>query len=326
MHFSFTHRICAFMLAASLCAGYAQADEYPRQPIRMVVPFAAGGPTDTVARSLSEAMHAALGQIIVVENKGGAGGMIGTNQVAAAKPNGYEILLMNVGFTTAPSLYKKTGYDPEESFEPIGLVVSVPMTIIGRSDLPVNDVGELIDYVKTHEDAMTIAHAGNGSAAHLCSIMFTQAIGVDLLTIPYKGTAPAINDLLGKQVDLLCDQTTNTTQHINTGIVKAYAMTSKQRIPTLPDLPTMQESGYSDFDVGIWHGLWAPKGTPEPALKKLRTALQAALASPRFRQRMAALGATVLAAEATPEALAQKVHQQTAQWTGLFKKVGIEPQ
>ncbi|WP_353154078.1 tripartite tricarboxylate transporter substrate binding protein BugD [Pollutimonas bauzanensis] len=316
----------ALFLSTLFAAGAAQAADYPDHAINMVVPFSAGGPTDNVARSLAEAMRPTLGQTVVVENKGGAGGTIGTSQVARAKPDGYNILLMHIGFSTAPSLYKNPGYDPKTSFEPIGLVVDVPMTIIARADFPANNIKELVEYLKANKDKVSLANAGIGAASHLCGTMFTQAIGVDLLTIPYKGTAPAMNDLLGKQVDILCDQTTNTTQQIKAGSVKAYAVTSKQRVPTLPDLPTMQESGFKDFEVGIWHGMWAPAGTPKPVMDKLVASLQAGLAAPDFQKRMADLGATVLTDEANPAALAKKVDQQVPQWAELFKKAGVAAQ
>ncbi|MFW7340225.1 tripartite tricarboxylate transporter substrate binding protein BugD [Pollutimonas sp. H1-120] len=316
----------ALFLSTLLSAGAAQAADYPDHTINMVVPFSAGGPTDNVARSLAEAMRPTLGQTVVVENKAGAGGTIGTSQVARAKPDGYNFLLMHIGFSTAPSLYKDPGYNPNTSFQPIGLVVDVPMTIIARADFPPNNIKELVEYLKANKDKVSLANAGIGAASHLCGTMFTNAIGVDLLTIPYKGTGPAMNDLLGKQVDVMCDQTTNTTQHIKAGTVKAYAVTSKQRVPTLPDLPTMQESGFKDFEVGIWHGMWVPKGTPKPVVDKLVSALQAGLANPDFQKRMAGLGATVLTAEANPESLTKKVDQQVPQWAALFKKAGLQPQ
>ncbi|RTZ42318.1 tripartite tricarboxylate transporter substrate binding protein BugD [Candidimonas sp. SYP-B2681] len=325
MHHSLKHSP-ALVLGALLLVGAAQAAEYPTHPINMVVPFSAGGPTDNVARSLAEAMRPTLGQPVIVENKGGAGGTIGTTQVARAKPDGYSLLLMHIGFSTAPSLYKNPGYDPKTSFQPIGLVVDVPMTIIARSDFPANNIKELVEYIKKNKEKVSLANAGIGAASQLCGTMFTQAIGADLLTIPYKGTAPAMNDLLGKQVDILCDQTTNTTQHIKAGTVKAYAVTSKERVSTLPDLPTMQESGFKDFEVGIWHGMWVPAGTPKPVTDKLVTALQTGLANPDFQKRMAGLGATVLTSEANPDALAKKVAQQVPQWEDMFKKAGLQPQ
>ncbi len=314
------------LTAALASLGAAHAADYPDHSINMVVPFAAGGPTDNVARALGEAMRPVLGQPIVIENKGGAGGSIGTAQVARAKPDGYNILLMHIGFSTAPSLYKKPGYDAIDGMAPIGLVVDVPMTIIAREDFPPNTIQELVQYLKDNHDKVSLANAGIGAASHLCGTMLTEALGVDLLTVPYKGTAPAIADLMGKQVDIMCDQTTNTTQQIQSGKVKVYAVTSKQRVPTLPNVPTMQESGFKDFEVGIWHGMWAPKGTPQPVVDTLVKALQAGLADADFKKRMATLGATVLEQDANPAALQAKVEQQVPQWSALFKKVGVEPQ
>lgn len=314
----------ALILGTALLGGTAAA-QYPERAVSMVVPFSAGGPTDTVARSLAEAMRPTLGETVLVENKGGAGGTIGVSHVARSKPDGHTILLMHIGFSTAQSLYKNPGYS-SESFEPIGLVLDVPMTIIARSDFPADSIQELVEYVKANPDKVSLANAGIGAASHLCGTMFSRAIGVDLLTIPYKGTAPAINDLLGKQVDILCDQTTNTSTHIKAGTVKAYAVTSKERVPTLPDLPTMQESGYDGFEIGIWHGIWAPKGTPQPALDKLQEALKAGLEDKAFQERMAGLGANLLPDRANPQALAAHVDQQVPQWAELFKQAGVEPQ
>ncbi len=324
MKFTALKLTSALALGAALIAGPAAA-QYPERAVNMVVPFSAGGPTDTVARSLAEAMRPTLGETVVVENKGGAGGTIGVSHVARSKPDGHTILLMHIGFSTAQSLYKDPGYK-SESFEPIGLVLDVPMTIIARSDFPANNITELVEYVKANKDKVSLANAGIGAASHLCGTMFMNALGIDLLTIPYKGTGPAMNDLLGKQVDIMCDQTTNTTQHIKAGTVKAFAVTSKDRVPTLPDLPTMQESGFDGFEVGIWHGLWAPKGTPQPALDKLQAALQAGLKDKAFQDRMAGLGANLLPDRANPEALAAHVNQQVPQWAELFKKAGVEPQ
>lgn len=323
--FKFRPLATLLAVAALIGSGQAMAD-YPDRPINMVVPFAAGGPTDNVARSLAEAMRASLGETIVVENKSGAGGTLGTSQVARAKPDGYSVLLMHVGFSTAPSLYKNPGYNALDSFEPIGLVVDVPMTIIAREDFPPNNMKELAEYIKKNNEKVSLANAGVGAASHLCSTMLMDAFGVQLLTIPYKGTAPAMNDLLGKQVDMLCDQTTNTTQQIEAKKVKAYAVTSLKRVPTLPDLPTMDESGYKGFEVGIWHGMWVPKGTPKPVVDKLVKSLQTGLADAKFKERMRVLGATVLEKEATPDALTARVKQQVPQWAELFKKAGLEPQ
>lgn len=320
-------RTLTALLAASalFAAGAAQA-EYPERPVTMIVPFAAGGPTDNVARSLAEAMRPTLGQSVVVENKTGAGGTIGTSTVGRAEPDGYTVLLMHLGYSTAPSLYKNPGYDPDKTFAPIGLVVDVPMTIIAREDFPPNNINELVEYIKANKDKISLANAGIGAASHLCGTMLVDALGVDLLTIPYKGTAPAMNDLLGKQVDLLCDQTTNTSQYIAANKVKAYAVTSLKRVPTLPNLPTMDESGFKGFEVGIWHGMWVPKNTPQPVVDKLVKSLQAGMADPKFKERMAGLGAEVLNDQANPQALDAKVKQQVPQWAELFKKAKIEAQ
>ncbi|OZI26661.1 ABC transporter substrate-binding protein [Bordetella genomosp. 9] len=321
-----SRRLAAVLTAVTLSAAGAAHAEYPDHVINMVVPFAAGGPTDNVARSLAEAMRPSLGQSVIVENKGGAGGTIGTTFAARAPADGYTVLLMHVGFSTAPSLYKDPGYDPYKSFEPIGLVVDVPMTILARDNFPPNNIKELAEYVKKNSDKITLANAGIGAASHLCSTMLNEAFGVQLLTVPYKGTAPAMNDLLGKQVDMLCDQTTNTTQQINAKKVKAYAVTSLKRVATLPDLPTMDESGYKGFEVGIWHGMWVAKGTPKPVVDKLVRALQAGVKDPKFQERMQTLGATVLVDDANPQALDAKVKQQVPQWAELFKKAKVEKQ
>ncbi|TEA71934.1 tripartite tricarboxylate transporter substrate-binding protein [Allopusillimonas ginsengisoli] len=315
-----------FSTSLFLFAPFAQSADYPERPITMIVPFSAGGPSDNAARSLAEALRQNMSQTILVENRGGAGGTIGISYAANAAPDGYTILQMHAGFTTAPSLYKKPGYDAKNSFDPIGLVLDVPMTLIARSDFPANNIQELVDYVKAHPDDVTIGNAGIGSAAHLCGIMLSRAIGVDILNIPYKGTGPAMNDLLGKQIDLMCDQTTNTTQHILAHTVKAYAVTSPQRMPALPELPTMTEAGFKDFEVGIWVGLWAPKGTPAPILDKLVASLQAATVDTAFTERMKSMGATVLVDDANPEALSAKVDQELVKWAELFRKAGVEPQ
>ncbi len=312
-------------LAGFASLAHAADAAYPTRAVNMVVPFAAGGPTDSVARALAEAMRAELGQTVIVENKGGAGGTIGVGQVARAAPDGYTMLLMHIGFSTAPSLYKNPGYKVDD-FQPVGMVVDVPMTIIARSDFPPNTLAEYVDYLKKNPDKVSLANAGVGAASHLCGTMLMDVLDVDLLTVPYGGTAPAIKDLVGKQVDTLCDQTTNTIPQITGGTVKAYAVTSKQRVPGLPDLPTMDESGYKDFEVGIWHGLWLPKDTPQPIVDKVHKALTTALASERFQSRMRDLGATVMTADANPEALKKRVDDQVPQWAELFKKAGVEPQ
>jgi tripartite-type tricarboxylate transporter receptor subunit TctC len=309
--------------AAALAPGLAMAQNYPSKPVTMIVPFAAGGPTDVVARSLAESMRKTLGQTIVVENVAGAGGTIGTARVAKAQNDGYTLLLMHIGFSTAPALYRKLSYDAANDFAPVGLTVDVPMTMIARDNFPANNFAEFLAYVKANSAKLSMANAGIGSASHLCGLIFTSTIGTEVQTIPYKGTAPAMNDILGKQVDFMCDQTTNTTGQIKANKVKAYAVTSKARVPSLADLPTMDESGLKGFEVGIWHGLWAPKGTPQPVVDKVQAALKAGLADPAFKNRMTELGAIVLADQASPAALDKHVKSETAKWGAIIKKAGV---
>ena len=311
------------LATAMLAALPAAAQSYPTHPVTMIVPFAAGGPTDVVARSLAEAMRKSLGQTIIVENVGGAGGTIGTARVAKSKNDGYTLLLMHVGFSTAPALYRKLSYDAAKDFQPIGLTVDVPMTMIARENFPANNFGEFLSYVKTNSTSLSLANAGIGSASHLCGLMFTSAIGKDIQAVPYKGTAPAMNDLLGKQIDFMCDQTTNTTSQINSNKVKAYAVTSRTRVPSLPAIPTMDEAGLKGFEVGIWHGLWAPAGTPKEVVAKIQGALKDGLADASFKNRMTALGAIVLADQATPESLDRHVKAETQKWGEIIRKAGV---
>jgi putative tricarboxylic transport membrane protein len=277
------------LLASVLLAGstaLAQAD-YPERPITMIVPFAAGGPTDTVGRLVAEAMTQALAQQVIVENVGGAGGTLGAARVAKADPNGYTILMYHIGQATSGSLYRKLPYDPATAFESIGRVTDVPMTVIARSDLPPNNAQELIAYLREQKDQVTLANAGPGSSSHLCGMLLQSAVGVQFTTVPYKGTAPAMTDMLGGQVDVMCDQTTNTTGQIKAGKVKAYAVTTGDRVEALPDPPTLDEAGLSGCEMSVWHGLWAPKGTPPEVIEELRAALDTALKDPKVIERFA---------------------------------------
>lgn len=316
----------ALSVAGTFVAPLA-AQAYPTKPITVVVPFSAGGPTDTVARQLVEAMRPHLGQNIIVENVGGAGGTVGTARVARADPDGYTVLLMHIGFSTAPSLYNNPGFQYDQDFEPIGMIVDVPMTMVARSDFAPSDFPAFLEHVKANANTLTMANAGIGSASHLCGLMFMSATGLDITTIPYRGTGPAITDLIGRQVDLMCDQTTNTSSHIRAGSIKAYAVTSSERVATLPDLPTMAESGIDGFQVGIWHGFWAPKGTPAPVIEALNKALQAGVQDPNFVNRMNELGAQVVSLDrVTPEALRSHVNEQVAKWGQVIQAAGIQKQ
>lgn len=302
----------------------ASAQNYPNKPITMVVPFAAGGPTDTVARLVAQSMGNSLKQTIIVENVGGAGGTIGAARVAKSPNDGYTLFLHHIGMSTAPSLYRKLSYNAVDDFEPIGLITDVPMTFIARANFPAKDFKELLSYVKSHKANVTYANAGVGSASHLCGMLFMTAIDTELTTVPYKGTGPAMNDILGGQVDFMCDQTTNTTSQIKSGKVKAYAVTTKTRVPSLPNLPTMNEAGLPGFEVAVWHGLYAPKGTPKPVIDALSTALKAALKDPSVIQRFADLGTEPVAADkATPEALRAHLKAEIAKWAPIIKKAGV---
>jgi tripartite-type tricarboxylate transporter receptor subunit TctC len=314
--------VAAALLAAGASSASAQA--FPTKPVSLVVPFTAGGPTDTVGRSLAQGMSKALGQPVVVENTAGAGGTIASTRVKNASPDGYTILIHHIGMSTAPALYRKLAYNPLTDFEMVGMVVDTPMTLIARSDFPAKDLPEFVAYVKANKAKLNLANAGIGSASHLCGLLFQSTIQTDVTTVPFKGTADALNAILAKQVDFLCDQTTNTTQHINAGTVKPYGVTSLTRVPTLPNLKTLDESGLKGFQVGVWHGVYAPKGTPKPVVDKLAAALQSTLTDADFKKRMADLGATVYTKEqATPAALAAHLKAEIDRWGPVIKAAGV---
>jgi tripartite-type tricarboxylate transporter receptor subunit TctC len=307
-----------------LVTGSVGAQQYPTKVITMVVPFAAGGPTDTVARLIGAPMSKSLGQQVIVENVGGAGGTIAAGRVASASPDGYTILIHHIGMSTAPALYRKLRYKPTEDFAPIGLINEVPMTIVARSNFPANNLKEVIDYVKKNKDKVTYANAGLGAASHLCGMLFMTAIQTDLTTVPYKGTAPAMNDLLGGQVDFMCDQTTNTTSQIKAKKIKVYAVTTKERVASLKEVPTAQEAGLPNFEVSVWHALYAPKGTPKPVVDRLTQALQVALKDKNVIDRFGDLGTSPIEQKrATPEALAAHLKAELDKWGPIIKKAGV---
>ena len=310
--------------AAVTFASYAVAQDYPTQPITIVVPFSAGGPTDTVTRLIAEPMGKELGQNIVIQNVTGAGGTVAAGQVAKAQPDGYTVLMHHIGMSTAPTLYSSLPFDPLKDFATVGLVTEVPMTIIARKDFPANTLQEMVEYLKANADKVTLANAGVGAASQLCGMLFTKQIGVELTTVPYQGTGPALTDLIGGQVDIMCDQTTNTTGQILGGEVKAYAVTAEQRLSNLPDVPTTAEAGLGDFQLRIWHGLYVPAGTDEAIVKKLTAALQVALKDQNVIDRFAALGTTPVAQErATPEALTETLSSQIELWGPIIKEAGV---
>lgn len=309
--------------AVSLLATSALAQTYPERTITMVVPFSAGGPTDTVTRLVAEAMSKDLGQQIVVENVGGAGGTLGAGRVASADPDGYTLLLHHIGMATSATLYRKLAYDTLNAYEYVGLVTEVPMTVVGRKDFEPTDLKGFVDYMKANKDTVTVANAGIGAASHLCGMMLMSALQTQFTTVPYKGTGPAMTDLLGGQVDVLCDQTTNTTKQIQGGTIKAYAVTSPARLDILPDVPTAEEGGLAGLQVGIWHGVYAPKGTPAEVIERLSKSLQGALKDPNVIARFAELGTSPSSeAEATPAALKEKLESEIARWKPVIEAAG----
>jgi len=313
--------VAAATLVVPLTAAQAQ---FPTKPITMMVPYAAGGPTDTVARVTAQAMGKPLGQTVIVENRPSNGGILAPEVVKNAKPDGYTILIHHIGMATIPALYRQLRFNPLTDFDYIGLINDVPMTIIARPNFPAKDFKEFLAYIKANKAKVTYANAGIGAASHLCGMLFMSAIGTDLLTVPYKGTAPAMNDLLGGTVDFMCDQTTNTTAQIKGGKVKVYGVTSLKRVASLADVPTLDEQGLKGFEVGIWHGLYAPKGTPKEAIDKLSAALQVAVKDPEVNKRFADLGATAYPPDkATPAALASHIKSEIDKWGPIIKKAGV---
>ena len=309
---------------ALLVPSSAFAQQYPTKVITMIIPFSAGGPTDTVGRLTARAMGESLKSQIIIENVGGAGGTIAAARVARSAPDGYTIFLHHIGQSTAPSLYRKLTYDVFHDFEPIGLVTDGPMTLVAKKDFPAKNLKELVAYVKANKDKVTYANAGVGAASHLCGMLFMSAIQTDLTTIPYKGTGPAMNDLLGGQVDFMCDQTSNTTSQIKGGRIKVYGVTTRTRVPSLPDVPTMTEAGLPNFEISVWHALYAPKGTPKPIIDRLVKALQEALKDATVKQRFAELGVEPVSEKrATPEALRAHLKAEVEKWAPIIKKAGI---
>jgi tripartite-type tricarboxylate transporter receptor subunit TctC len=309
------------------CTVSALAQDYPNRPVTMVVPFAAAGPGDIIARLVAEAMRRSLGQEVIVVNVGGAGGTIGTARVAQAKPDGYTILLGHVGQATSVSLYKSLTYDPIEGFETIGLITDVPMTIVGKPDLAPKDLKSLVAYIRENPDRINYAHSGLGSVAHLCGLMFMSATGTKMAFIPYKGGGEVTKDLLAGRIDVYCEPATGTTANIQAGKIKPYAVTTKRRVATLPDVPTTTEAGFPEIGITTWYGLYAPKGTPAAAIDKLATALQAALKDSNVVTRFAQLSMEpVPQDQATPAALDAKLRSEVKYWSALLKEAGVQPE
>jgi tripartite-type tricarboxylate transporter receptor subunit TctC len=298
------------------------ADPYPSRPIAIIVPYAAGGPTDRVARDLGETMRKHLGNVsIVVENAVGAGSSIGTNKVAKAAPDGYTILLNHISMATMPNLLRNMPFKIESDFEYLGMINEVPMTLIGRPTMPAKNYKELAGWLNQNKGKINLGHAGVGSASHLCGLLFQSAVAIDMTSVPYKGTAPAMTDLMGGQIDLMCDQTTNTTTMIEAKKVIPYGVTTPKRLttPALKDLPTLEESGLKNFEVSIWHGLYAPKGTPADVVAKLNGALKVSLKDPEFMKKQEALGAVIITDKRVEPAEHKKfVMSEIAKWSPII--------
>lgn len=320
-------RTWGLALASVLLAGAGTARaEFPEKPVTIIVPFAAGGPSDKIGRDLAEAMRKRLNQPVIVENVGGAGGTLGAAKVATAAPDGYTLLVHHLGFATAPTLYRKLPYKGIDDFAYLGLINEAPSTLIGRTQLKANNLDELRKWIAADPTKVNLAHAGVGSASHLCGLMLQNALKAQMTTVPYKGTGPAMTDLMGGQVDLMCEQATNAVPQIESGKVKAFAVTSKERmkLPALAALPTLSEAGLPDASVTVWHGLYAPRNTPAPVLTKLSEALRAALKDPELIKRQEALGISVVSdARVEPAAHRKFVEGEVARWAKVIQAAGV---
>ena len=318
------YRILCLLWVGWALVGHAAAQDFPSRPVMFTVPFAAGGPADVIARILANGMSKVLNQQFVVENTVGAGGTIGTAKVASSPSDGYSLLLMHISHAANVAFYPNLRYDPVKDFEPIGLVAESPMAIVARKDFPASNFKEFITYLSANNDKMTYGFAGIGSASHLCSLLFFHAINTTVNGAPYKGTAPALNDLLGGHLDFMCDQTINVLQPAKSGLVKAFAATTPQRLKVAPDLPTIAESGLPDFQMVVWYAMYAPKGTPKPVIDKLSAALRKALQDPEVQERLAQSGAeTVPPERARPDVLRDHLKVEIERWVPIIRKAGV---
>lgn len=320
LHKALTIVILSILGVAPICF----AQDYPSRPITMVMPYPAGGPGDTITRLFATVMQKTLGQQIVVDNPSGAGGSIGTAKVARAAPDGYTLLMTHISHATNILMIKNLAFHPVDDFAPIGLATVGPMVVTARKDFPAEGAKNFVEYIKANSNKITMGHAGIGSASHLCGLMFNEALGVKLDLIPYKGAAPAINDLMGGQIDIMCDQTTSTIPAIESGRIKAYAVAGTQRLASLPQLPALSEVGVQNFDISIWFGLYAPKGTPQPIIDKLVDSLQRAVQDPEVKARLASIGTEPVAKElARPDQLQKHLKNEISTLGPLLTKAGV---
>jgi tripartite-type tricarboxylate transporter receptor subunit TctC len=319
----FNRALCALAGLLAAAGAMAQAANWPTRAVTLVVPFAAGGPTDVVARTLGASIQKTLGQTVVIENKLGAGGTIAASYVARAQPDGYTFFIHHNGMATAPALYRKLSFNPLTDFEYVSQAVEVPMTLLARKDFPANNFQELSAYLKANQSRINLANAGLGAVSQLCGMLFERALGAKFTAVPFQGTAPAMHALLGGQVDILCDQTTQTIPQIQGGTVKFYGVTTKQRIKALPNAPTLDEQGLKGFEVVVWHGIYAPKGTPRPIIDKMNQAIRIALKDPVVVQRMTDLGAEIVSDDKlTPEALQAWLKSEIDRWGPIIRAAG----
>ena len=311
------------------CTGFviatsAAAQDFPSKNVTLMMPYAAGGPGDTLTRIIGQGMGKVLSRQFLVENTAGAGGTLGTAKVAASAPDGYSLLVMHFGHAANTALYRNLRYDAVRDFEPIGMIAESPMAFVAKKDFPPANFKDLVAYVTTNRDKVIHGHAGVGSASHLCGLLLLSSIDATVTVVPYKGTGPALNDLIGGQFDFMCDQTLNVLQPVRGGLIKAYAATTKKRLAVLPELPTAAESGLPGFEITVWFGMWAPKGTPKPVIDTLSVALQEALKSPEVKDRLAAAGAETVSSErARPEALRAHLASEIDRWTPIIRKAGV---
>jgi len=317
----------ALMIGALVFApvtAFAQGT-FPTKSVTLIVPAAAGGPTDTVARLIGESMSRTLGQTVVVENYGGAGGTLGMGRVAKAAPDGYTVAVWHIAHATAPALYDKLAYDVVNDFDHIGRITDVPMTLVSKNDLTAKTAKDLLDWIAAQKGKATYGHAGVGSASHLCALILMNETKSQMTGVGYRGTGPAMNDLLGGQFDVMCDQTTNTTNHIKEGRIKGYAVTTKAKVSSLPDLPTLDSGALPGFEVSAWHAMWAPKGVPKEATDKLVNALQVALKDAKVIDRLGSLGtAPVDQSLANPAALKSYLTSEVQRWGTVIKAAGVK--
>jgi tripartite-type tricarboxylate transporter receptor subunit TctC len=318
-------RIVACLFAFLLALPAAAQEPYPNQTITLISPYPPGGATDFLARTLAEGLKTRLGRSVVVQNVGGAGGTVGTLQAAKAKPDGYTLLLHHIGMSTIPALYKKLEFDPLTAFEFVGVFAEAPMMFLARREFAPKDFAELVAYARAKRDKTNVGAAGMGSVTHLCAMLFQEALGVPLTIVQYKGGGPAMIDVRSGQVDFICDLPTTNSGAIRSGDLKAYALTAPQRMSTMPDVPTTAEAGMPSLAIGVWFGLYAPRGTPKPVIEVLNKALRDVMADKGVAAQLEKIETFLLPLDqATPDAHRKKLASQVDLWRPIIEKAGIQ--